>query len=237
MRRSEYRVYYPIILHGDSHQNHRYRRQDKDGEERTEFTNLSSPWKIEEEQADKGDRPYEAKRVKVKHSILWNPYAVIIEIVHMCKKEVKYRAEKLADAVYYRLQEQRPKKHLENHNKSFFVFFHHFTSFQFPWGGWMTMLLRYNYILTERVKKSIVFWFLKKLKNQSHLCRAGLILCLCLFIFRSCYIWGVEHFVRLVAAGLTEELGVQALYSLALMRLAQVILLLQVLKRGFEVYR
>lgn len=123
MRRSEYRVYYPIILHGDSHQNHRYRRQDKGGEERTEFTNLSSPWKIEEEQADKGDRPYEAKRVKVKHSILWNPYAVIIEIVHMCKKEVKYRAEKLADAVYYRLQEQRPKKHLENHDKSFFVFF------------------------------------------------------------------------------------------------------------------
>lgn len=123
MRRSEYRVYYPIILHGDSHQNHRYRRQDKDGEERTEFTNLSSPWKIEEEQADKGDRPYEAKRVKVKHSILWNPYAVIIEIVHICKKEVKYRAEKLADAVYYRLQEQRPKKHLENHDKSFLFFF------------------------------------------------------------------------------------------------------------------
>ena len=52
----------------------------------------------------------------------------------MCKKEVKYRAEKLADAVYYRLQEQRPKKHLENHDKSFFVFFHHFTSFQFPCG-------------------------------------------------------------------------------------------------------
>ena len=41
----------------------------------------------------------------------------------MCKKEVKYRAEKLTDAVYYRLQEQRPKKHLENHDKSFFVFF------------------------------------------------------------------------------------------------------------------
>ena len=34
--------------------------------------------------------------------------------------------------------------------------------------------------------------------------------------------------MRLVAAGLAEELGVQALYSLALMRLAQVILLLQV---------
>lgn len=47
----------------------------------------------------------------------------------------------------------------------------------------------------------------------------------------------MEHFVSLVAAGLAEELGVQALYSLALMRLAQVILLLQVLKRGFEVYR
>lgn len=47
----------------------------------------------------------------------------------------------------------------------------------------------------------------------------------------------MEHFVRLVAARLAEELGVQALYSLALMRLAQVILLLQVLKRGFEVYR
>ncbi len=43
--------------------------------------------------------------------------------------------------------------------------------------------------------------------------------------------------MRLVAAELAEELGVQALYSLALMRLAQVILLLQVLKRGFEVYR
>ena len=86
MRRSEYRVYYPIILHGDSHQNHRYRRQDKDGEEKMEFTNLSSPWKIEEEQADKGDRPYEAKRVKVKHSILWNPYAVIIEIICVKKK-------------------------------------------------------------------------------------------------------------------------------------------------------
>lgn len=43
--------------------------------------------------------------------------------------------------------------------------------------------------------------------------------------------------MRLVAVGLAEELGVQALYNLALMRLAQVILLLQVLKRGFEVYR
>lgn len=47
----------------------------------------------------------------------------------------------------------------------------------------------------------------------------------------------MEHFVRLVAAGLAEELGVETLDSLALMRLAQVILLLQVLKRGFEVYR
>jgi hypothetical protein len=58
-----------------------------------------------------------------------------------------------------------------------------------------------------------------------------------LFIFRSCYIRGVEHFVSLVAAGFAEELGVETLDSLALMRLAQVILLLQVLKRGFEVYR
>lgn len=58
-----------------------------------------------------------------------------------------------------------------------------------------------------------------------------------LFVFRSRDIRGVEHFVSLVVAGLAEELGVQALYSLALMRLAQVILLLQVLKRGFEVYR
>ena len=47
----------------------------------------------------------------------------------------------------------------------------------------------------------------------------------------------MEYFVSLVAAGLAEELGVETLDSLALMRLAQVILLLQVLKRGFEVYR
>ena len=47
----------------------------------------------------------------------------------------------------------------------------------------------------------------------------------------------MEHFVRLVAAGLTEELVIDTFDSLALMRLAQVILLLQVLKRGFEVYR
>ena len=60
---------------------------------------------------------------------------------------------------------------------------------------------------------------------------------LILFVFRSRNIRGVEHFVRLVAAGLAEELGVETLDSLALMRLAQVILLLQVLKRGFEVYR
>ena len=58
-----------------------------------------------------------------------------------------------------------------------------------------------------------------------------------LFIFRSRNIRGVEHFVSLVAAGLAEELGIETLDSLALMRLAQVILLLQVLKRGFEVYR
>ena len=43
--------------------------------------------------------------------------------------------------------------------------------------------------------------------------------------------------MSLVAAGLAEELGVETLDSLALMRLAQVILLLQVLKRGFEVYQ
>jgi len=58
-----------------------------------------------------------------------------------------------------------------------------------------------------------------------------------LFVFRSRDIRGVEHFVRLVAAGLTEELVIETLDCFALMRLAQVILLLQVLKRGFEVYR
>ncbi len=43
--------------------------------------------------------------------------------------------------------------------------------------------------------------------------------------------------MSLVAAGLAEELVIETLDCLALMRLAQVILLLQVLKRGFEVYR
>ena len=43
--------------------------------------------------------------------------------------------------------------------------------------------------------------------------------------------------MSLVAAGLAEELVIETLDRFALMRLAQVILLLQVLKRGFEVYR
>jgi len=100
----------------------------------------------------------------------------------------------------------------------------------------MTILLRYNYIYRKSKKVNRVLIF-KKVKESIPPLQSGIDSLFVLIIFRSRDIRGVEYFVSLVAAGLAEELVIETLDCFALMRLAQVILLLQVLKRGFEVYR
>ena len=67
-------------------------------------------------------------------------------------------------------------------------------------------------------------------KKRSRLSKRNLFLKL--FIFRSRNIRGVEHFVSLVTAGLAEELGVETLDSLALMRLAQGHILVRLVESG-----